>query len=190
MNQIVTVARIAGEASKVVHRTFQRWFEARVFSVDEPTLVEPEQWPADFRAEMGQFAERIRANATQPPIVFWNEHQDMWSMGDVFQTAFPTNGSPLYEVESDEALSLLCYAIPDGNALNEHLGRELRGKRLAEETKWYLRVLQQAASAWHPLVEEAVIVVLRRVVGGLVTDDEVFEACHLLPNWLQEYNKA
>ena len=190
MNQIVTVAKISGEASQVVLCAFQRWSEARVASTEEPALMEPGQWPADCRAEMRQFAQFIRTNVGQLPIVFWNEHVDMWSMGDVFRNAFPWNASSLFDVESDNALSLLCYAIPDGGLLHAHLGRQLRRMGLAQEAKWYVRVLQEAATARCPVVEEAAIVVVRQVIAGLVTDDEVEKARHLIPEWLRGYNKT
>ncbi len=190
MNQIVTVVKISGDASKAVRYAFQRWSEARVASTDEPTLMEPGQWPAGCRDEMGQFAQHIRANAGQLPIVFWNEHVDMWSMGDVFRNAFPWNANSLFEVQSDNSLNLLCYAIPDGNLLHAHLGRELRRKGLAQEAKWYLQILHEAATARCPVVEEAAIVVVRQVIGGLVADDEAEEARHSIPAWLRRYNTA
>jgi hypothetical protein len=183
MNQTVAIAKIAGEASKFVIRDFQRWSDARICNMEEPTIMDLKQWPKDCRVEMDHFAQHIRENATQPPIVFWNEHSDMWSMADIISGAFPISGNPLYEVMSDN-MSLWCYAIPDDNALHDHLGRGLRRKRNTKETMWYLRVLKEAVSAWHPLVTDAVIVVLRHVVGGLVTDEEVEDSCKLVPHWL------
>lgn len=190
MNQLVIVAKIAGESSRLVISAFERWSAVRVRDVEEPTLVEPGQWPADCREEMGQLASDIRGHNTQLPIVFYNEHVDMWSMGDVFRNAFPKDGNLLFEVEADNATSLLCYAVPDGDRLQNHLRRELGREQFAEETKWYLRVVQQAASAWHPSAEEAAIVVLRQVVGGLVTDKQVEAASHATANWLLGYSKA
>lgn len=190
MNQILTVATIAGEAADVVTCTFQRWSALRCPVAGEPMLMDSDQWPPDCRAEMRQFAEDMRSNAGLPPVVFYNQHADMWSMGDVFRTGFPENGNPLYQVMVGDDLELLCYAIPDGNALEEHLRRALRRKHFAEETKSYLRILQEAATAWQALVAKAAIVVLRQLIGGLVEDDEIRQANKLIPRWLETYKNG
>lgn len=188
MNQIVTVAKVVGESSRPVIRTFQRWSAARVPDPQEPTLVEPRQWPADCREEMKQLASDIQTHTTKPPLVFYNEHVDMWSMGDVFQSAFPADGDHVYEVQSND-MALWCYAMPDNDRLQDHLRRELGREQFAKERSWHLRVVQQAASAWHPS-DDAAIVVVRQVVGGLVTDEEVERASQVIADWLKGYSKA
>jgi hypothetical protein len=187
--QIVTVAKIAGESSKLVIRAFERWGEVRVPSPREPTLGEPGQWPTESRAEMAEIAAQIHGNAANRPIVFYNQHIDLWSMGDVFRQPFPKNGNTLQDAMFDDT-DLLCYPLPDGNALHNHLNRELRRTGSVEETLWYLRVLQQAVSAWSQVVEEAAIVVLRRAVGAFVTDEQIVEGNNLIPSWLRGYNTA
>jgi hypothetical protein len=189
MNQIVTVAKVVGRSSRAVIGAFQRWSASRVPAPQEPTLAEPSQWPADCRDEMRQLASDLRATAARPPVVFYNEHVDMWSMGDVFRKAFPSGGSQLHEAESDDGMSVLCYAIADDDRLQAHLHRELSREHFAEETRWYLRVVQQAASAWHPSAQAAIVVV-RQVVGGLVMDEEVEEASQATADWLRRYSTA
>lgn len=183
MNQCVTVAKIAGKASRSVARAFHRWSEARTPCREEPSLVQPSQWPESCRREMKRLADQLREHATQLPIVFYNEHVDMWSMGDVFAMAFPKNGNLLSEVESNDGLSLLCYELPDGNALDEHMRRKLR-RHSFWETVSYFRVVQAAASSWEGLIDHAVIVVVRSVLGGSVLDKEVRAAQDVVPDWL------
>ncbi len=63
---------------------------------------------------MVRLACELRRHATEPPVVFYSEHVDMWSMGDTFRQAFPENDGLLHEVEADDGICLWCYELPDG----------------------------------------------------------------------------
>jgi hypothetical protein len=46
--------------------------------------------------------------------------------------------------------------------------------------------LQEAIRAGQELVDRAALVVLREVVGGLVTDEKLRDSLALVPDWLSE----
>ncbi|SIO59060.1 hypothetical protein SAMN05444166_5911 [Singulisphaera sp. GP187] len=77
------------------------------------------------------------------------------------------------------------YALPDGG----HLGRHLTtaGPQQFGEYDQFVGRLHEAVVAWQELVaERAALIVLREVVGGLVTDEELKASLSLVPNWLSE----
>ncbi|MGD9646115.1 MAG: hypothetical protein AB7U73_10425 [Pirellulales bacterium] len=187
MNQIVTIVKIAGKSSRILLRTFERWTTLRALGPEGRSLLDSEQWQPEVRNEMDRLAARIIESAAQPPTVFYNQHADLWSGGfrfiEVFQEISPPVGNDLHEVLGDE-FELLCYALPDGGALDDLLRRRLRRRGIDDEARWYWRVLREAISSWQPLVEESVLVVVRRVVGGLVTDEETTDAMSTIPDWV------
>lgn len=80
MNQTVTVAKAAGATATAITAVFQAWGKRRKPSSNEPTLVEPEQWPVKCRRAMIRFAEELRSHASESPIIFYTEFVDMWSI--------------------------------------------------------------------------------------------------------------
>jgi hypothetical protein len=54
------------------------------------------------------------------------------------------------------------------------------------EYGWFVGHLQKAIRAWQELVDRAALVVLREVVGGLVTDEELSDSLSIVPDWLSE----
>jgi len=45
--------------------------------------------------------------------------------------------------------------------------------------------LEEAEDSWKPVVNEAVIVIMRDPLGGLVSDDEIEASLNEVPHWLQ-----
>lgn len=183
--QWIGIAKLTGESAAAISSLFKRWSDERAGSPDEPTLVEPEQWPVTSRRAMVRLADELRNHATEPPVVFYSEHVDMWSMGDAYREAFPENGGPLHEVEADDGVCLWCYELPDGGAMEKHIKRQLRRKRQPDETKVFLQGLLHAERAWRELVPQSCIVVVRRVTGGLVEDGNVAESSRHVADWMR-----
>ena len=189
MNQRVIIAKVAGQAANDIEGLFHQWSAARTPDPDEPTLFESGQWPEACHHQMTTLLDLLRENATQPPIVFFQEYVDMWSMGDVFSSAAtPEHGNGLIEVMSDEA-DMACYALPDSGSLLDHLRRCMRRKRVRERTpqedRWIIEGLLNACLAWEPLIDKSVLVIARLVVGGLVEDEEILASSTSTPDWLK-----
>ena len=149
----------------------------------DPREWSSEQWPAGVRVEVDAFAERLRANSLAPPVIFFVEWSDLWSMGDLFRRWLtPPGGSSPIEIHADR-VEVYGYALPDDDRLACHLG--VAGPRPVDESNLFIGRLREALEAWRPLAEKAVLIVIREVVGGLVTDEELEASLGVVPEWLE-----
>jgi hypothetical protein len=182
--QRITIAKIAGRAASVVRTRFAEWSAAR--TVRDPSLWSADQWPADCRRAVDAFAARLRAEAHVPPVVYFSEHVDLWSMGDLFDRYLPTGGD-LRVVMGDEFV-LTCYSLPDGGTLGSRL-EDRSGQGAADEHPqehhWFRARLSEAVRAWDPLCGEAVLVLLRQILEGSVTDEEMKQSLLRAPPWVE-----
>lgn len=186
MHQFLAIAKIAGVSSRVIAAQFRRWARMRRDVEEDFRVHQSDRWAPEQRREMDALADALRANAAQPPVVFFNEDVDTWSMGDIFLGGFPENSDALYQVIG-ETVSMLCYVLPDDGLLDAHLRRRLRRRNLFPETRWYYQRLLEALHAWEENVPESVLIVVRRVLGGLLSDAEIEASAKMLAPWLQEY---
>lgn len=178
--QRITVAKIAGISADVVLQRLQEWSAAR--QVDHPSEWSSEQWPQHVRKQADDFADRLRAHALTPPVVYYVEWSDLGSMGDLFgRWLTPSdNLNPLAIYASQ--YEIFWYALPDGGSLSRRLASP--GSQQWQESDWFVGRLREAVGAWQELTERAVVVVLRRVVGGLVLDEEITASLKCVPDWL------
>lgn len=165
---------------------FRGWAGLR--TIADPSEWGPDQWPAPARKEMDAFASSLRSNGHKPPVVYFSEHVDLWSMGDLFRRSFPSSDHhELIELHSDRGV-LWCYPLPDGGTLSDLLRRSSRLKRIRErnpqEDRWFTAHLLEATLAWEGIVDVAAIVLLREVFGGLVEDSEIGESLTTIPGWI------
>ena len=184
--QRITIAKIGGDAGMAVISQFREWSDAR--TIDDPTEWRPDQWPLSHRREMDAFAIALRANDHKPPVIFFSEYIDLWSMGDLFTRWFPGNDDhSLIQLHSDR-YELWCYPLPDDGMLADHLRSLTSHKRFrdrdSQEDRWFTLNLLEATLAWHAIVNAGAIVLLREVVGGLVEDSEIEESLTDIPEWI------
>jgi hypothetical protein len=180
-SQRVTVAKIGGAGAEVVLARFREWSATRL--PDDPDCwIASEFFPADVRSQADAFAEVLRANALTPPVVHFVEYADLWSMGDVFDRWLSPPKGPKPFFVAANAYNLHAYELPDGRKLTKYLANA--GRQQFDECNTYIRRLREAIHAWHKLVDCAVIVVLRHVIGGLVEDDEITASLQTVPPWL------
>lgn len=185
-SQRITIAKIGGASALALASQFKKWAGER--TIDEPADLRPDQWPVSARREMAAFASELRANGHAPPVVYYCEYIDLWSMGDLFDRWMPNhNGSRLMCLLSD-VVELRCYALPDGGLLAEDLQRLLKKRSLRErdpqEDRWFVVSLLEATLAWTGVVDTAALVVVREVLGGLVEDSEIAESLENTAPWI------
>lgn len=138
---------------------------------------------AQSGAQSGRaFAEQLRANALSPPVMHFVEWSDFWSMGDLFLWAFTPPGGPAPMVVHGDRFELYAYSLPDDGRLARHLS--LGAPQGFPEANWFTARLREAIEACDQLVERAVLVVLRHVVGGSVLDEDISASLDRLPDWL------
>ena len=177
-SQRITVAKIGGVTAEGVARRFEGWTRCRFGSADERSS---EHWPAEIRREAERLVASLRTNRDKPPILFFSEHVDLWSMADDIMQSFDPARPPL-QIETDR-YDLCCYELPD----NGILANNLKGRTVhTQEMKWLTTHLSQALQAWDNYTTLAVIILIREVIGGLVTDDECEAALHSPAEWLDE----
>lgn len=180
--QRITVAKIGGIAADVVLQRLRVWAAAR-------GEVDPDVWFGDpssrsVRVQADAFADRLRANSLAPPVIYFVEWADLWSMGDLISGwLMPPVGTVPIAIYADR-FEVYGYDLPDGG----HLGRRLStaGPQQFKEYDQFVGRLHEAVGAWQDFAERAVLIVLREVVGGLVTDEELIDSLSHVPEWLTE----
>ncbi len=180
--QRVTVAKLGGRAADVVLLRLKEWASAR--QTNDPTEWSSEQWPSIVRRRADAFADRLRTHALSLAVVHFSEWADLWSMGDLFlRLLTPPDGQCPLIIHADR-FEVYGYGLPDGGRLDRHLART--GPQQFPESGWLVWQLQEAIRAGQELVDRAALVVLREVVGGIVTDEELSDSLSLVPDWLSE----
>ena len=105
-------------------------------------------------------------------------------MGDVFHRWLqPPGGSPPLVVHADR-FEVFGYGLPDGGRLRRHLNAA--GLQQFAEYDRFVGRLRESVEAWQQLAERAALIVLREVVGGLVTDGELRASLSVVPDWLSK----
>lgn len=181
-SQRITLAKVGGVSAEVIWRRLQGWAEAR--QAADPNEWSRDQWPPEVRAEADAFAENLRSHALTPPVVHFVEWADLWSMGDLFHRWLRPPGGPTPMAVHADRFEVYGYALPDGGRLSRRLARA--GRQQFPEYDQFVTRLQEAVGAWKELVDQAALIVLREVVGGLVTDGEVEASLAVVPNWITE----
>ncbi len=169
-------------AAPVVMLKMQEWASAR--QSDDPSEWSSEQWPSDVRNRADAFADRLRSHALSLPVLYFAEWADPWSMGDLFTRLLSAPDGPHPSIIHANRFDVYGYGLPDRGRLAQHLARA--GPQQFVESEWFVWHLQEAIRACQEQVDPAALVVLREVVGGLVTDEELGDSLPLVPDWLSE----
>jgi hypothetical protein len=186
--QRITVATVVGRSGEAVVGRFRDWSAAR--DRRDPGLWAPEQWPERSRRAADRFAALVREHGYALPVVYFSEHLDAWSMGDVFERWLaPSGGNELLRIHADR-FELFCYPLPDDEVLARSLREALRPQslheRAASELLRFLGRLLEAEEACATVEGSAALVVLREVLGGTRLDEEVAAALGEVPPWLTD----
>ncbi|HEY8503670.1 MAG TPA: hypothetical protein VIL46_03755 [Gemmataceae bacterium] len=180
VTQRLTLAKIARAAGDAVLRRVREWASAR--QTGNPSEWSSEQWPADVRREVDAFASRLRANGHLPPVVYFAEWADSWSMFDTFDRWLtpPGETAPL-KVCGDRA-KLYAYRLPDGGVLVDRLRQSGRAQWVEE--KWLRRRLREAVNSWGKIAPVGVIILVREPTGPSVLDEELRASLDHVPEWI------
>lgn len=172
-SQKVTILAVGGTLGGEIWNQAQRWSDMRT-TVD-PNEWDPEQWPWPVREQIDQLAESLLTEAFTPPVLYWSQHVDLWSMGDVFQRPMAI-GSAESTYLLTNRFELYCRHIHGGEKVP-------RNVNIADEYRWLESHLQEAGTAWAGLVAERVVILIREPMGGFWTDDDVMDSLNQRPNW-------
>jgi len=176
-SQVLTIAKIGGDAADATLSWFGKWRDARL--VDSPNEWSPEQWPADVRLQADAWAVGLRQHGRHPPVLFFVEYVDLWSFSPPERHI--GNDSMIQVVAN--TYELYCLPLPVDEAISKSL-RRLSAKGQWDEDKLFGMLAGAAVSAWNKVVDKAVVVFLRETYRGSVEDWEVKESLLSVPSWL------
>jgi len=162
--QRVTLAKIGGEAAAYIERQFRAWARTK----------HDHNFPPEVQAALDKLAEALRAHAAEPPIVYFSEWIDMWSMGDLV----PALGDQKAVVVTGQRYEACCHHPPIA------FKADIIADEPTQESVWLKHRLDEAEDAWEELASDWIIVILREPLGGLVTDDELVSSLQDNPDWL------
>ena len=176
-SQRLTIAKIGGKAAQAASRQFRDWRQARL--VENPNEWETEQWPETVRRRADSWADNLRQQGHEPPVVFFAEYVDLWSFCPPFRF-LAKHG--LIQMMADRH-ELFCIDLPFSKDLTRQL-EQLRTHGQWDEDRFFGMVTLEAASAWNKLVDTAVLIFVRQVVAGSATDEEVSASLETVPDWI------
>jgi len=178
--QLISVLKVAGSAGDFVWQRLHGWAAKR--QGEGGGEWSSRQWAPEVCQEADRLADLLRSHSATPPIIHFVEWVDTWTMSDMIARWFiPGRGSDAVQVYG-ERYELFGYFLPDEGALARHLAEA--GPHQHPETEWLVSRLQEALVSWDRLTDRAVLLVLRRVTGPTVTDEEILESSQGVPDWL------
>lgn len=166
--QRITIATIGGEAGVIVAELLRCW-----------RIAQRTKQQGDVKQCVDLFAGQLRANGRFPPILYFSEWFDLWSMGDEF-CSYWLMGDSYHDIETVEGsrYEISWVSRREASAWADRCGSQF------PEQQWLAARLREAAESWRELAESAVVVLLREVLGGTVTDEEVESSLRGQPKWL------
>jgi len=183
--QRVIIAKIAGASASAL---FAQFSTSCAGGIGAPAQRSQEGSACPERhSNLRQLMNSVRSHAEAPPVVFYVEYIDMWSMGDVFREAFSAcSKRHLVHIVADD-LELMLYCLPDNGCLEQHIRSALQKNRKcatdAQETRWFLTLLQEALLSWRLVTEDTALLVMRIVSGPLMCDDQVERSFSEVADW-------
>lgn len=177
-SQILTVAKIGGVSAELLRQRFLEWHNAR--RPREPSEFTPEDWPSKIRCRADAFADDLRKNAHAPPIIFYVEYVDLWSICPLQRHI----GEDYFLQIMGNRYELALVDLPLAPAVYQGLCHVIESKRGDDEDRLFGVVALKAASAWENIVEKAVLVFLRQVIGEHVEDHDIETSLDQSPAWI------
>ena len=172
-SQKVTILAVGGKLGGEIWSQTQRWSNQR--ATDDPNEWSPQQWALDVRQQIDLLVDRILPEAFAPPVLYWSQHVDLWSMGDVFQHAMDIGSGSSITLLTDRFEIYLCQ-VRIGDKVPSNVNQADEYRRLEAR-------LSEAISAWAELAADRVVILIRETFDSLVTDDEVAASLKETPKW-------
>jgi hypothetical protein len=156
--QRLTIANVGGEAAREIVERFAHWSERRNNGDSDP-----------LGKAIDQFAGALRANAGSPPVLYFCEWFDHWSMGDML---------PGVEFSDGNRFQVACLESPQVKLVAANLQTQF------PEQRWLGTRLREALEACNKLAATSVLVILREPLGRSITDEEIVASLQPVPDWL------
>lgn len=173
-SQRVLILTIGGPLADVIWADICRWSDARCPVVSDEWSLD--DWPSQTKTEIDALAAKLAESAYLPPVLYRSEHIDLWSMGDVFETA-------LGKRRPDQIRKLLTSKHEVIATRAQFLEKLHTRKNAPTETRWLYSRVNEAISAWEGFTENRVLLLVRIVLSGLWEDEDVTDAVRKIPAW-------
>jgi hypothetical protein len=157
--QRLTIATIAGVAGEFVLSRFREW----------QALHSAGKWLREHGSAVDRFHDRVKENQAIPPVIYFAEWIDHWSMGDKVPGPGAASGS---------RVEVWCGSLDEVRKRADSCGDQF------QEDRWLRARLREAADAWQSLVGGGTMVIFREVLEGSVTDEQIQVSLHEVPDWL------
>lgn len=173
-SQRILILTIGGPLADVIWADICRWSDARCPVVSDEWSSD--DWPSQTKTEIDALVAKLAESAYFPPVLYRSEHIDLWSMGDVFETA-------LGKRRPDQIRKLLTSKHEVIATLGQSLETIRAHKNAPTETKWLYSRINEAIGAWDGFTENRLLLLVRIVLGGLWEDEDVTDAVRKIPAW-------
>jgi hypothetical protein len=120
------------------------------------------------------FCYQLRAHGTVLPVVYFCQWVDRLLMGDLVPGPGAVDG---------KQFQLTCLTPDLALARADQCGSQFA------EQQWLAVRLREAAEGWGGLAKPLVVVVVREVLGGSTTDEEVEASLRGVPGWLSGWDR-
>ena len=151
-----------------------QWSDARTTRLENEWS--PKDWTEEAREAIDAFVEKVTRFAFLPPVLYRAEHIDCWSMGDVYETALVKRHPDYCRFLMTEARQIIATWVES----SEHI---ILDDDSPSETRWLYNRLNEAFEAWSEMSDRRLVVLVRSVIGGLLTDEEVAKSMQTIPEW-------
>jgi hypothetical protein len=176
--QRITIAKIAGPGGQLIQERVRAWAALEAQADDNEDLR-----PSLIR-QVTAFVNAFRANASEPPVLFFAEYIDQWSVA-FSQVRFFPKKCPITLV-LNAGPSVATYELPDAGKLRRHISRKLKRPKSiwAYEDRWFLSHLHDAIVMYSAILPRATLIILRESWTSSPDDTEVIASASTIPPWL------
>ena len=157
MTQIVTVLKFIGESANCLVKK----------------LSKPDKEDVAGRLVVAMTNKEF---AMRPPVIYYAQYLDQWSMYDVFEEILPR-----YITTNNENNAILSWCeLPQDNMwLKTEFKKPLRQ---GSDKRWLYSTVFQAVRYWEMMPYPSIVLVSRYVIEGMVLEREVEESASMLPD--------
>lgn len=176
-SQRLLLIAVAGKLATKMWNDIVLWSDDR--TPHDPEEWSHNDWSHEIQGQVNRFVCNLETFAHMPPVLYRSEHVDLWSMGDEILGSL-SNGN--------QDVSRHLYT-------NEHelvatWARDVRKRtpdaEMTPETLWLHHRVHEALNAWCEITEDRLLVLVRTVLSGLWSDDEISDVLQHLPDWYTE----
>jgi hypothetical protein len=177
--QRLTIAKLGGVAADRTAACFEYWSNQR--TSESRTDWDSTQWSAAVRASADDWFDALRDHGHCMPVLFFAEYVDSWSFSP--PARFIGEVDPRMSAVYADRYAGFCTPLPL-TAETATLLEKTRRHGQWPEDRLFAELTLRASKSWEALVDHAVLVFLREVLGGSLTDDEVVESLSIQPEWI------